>query len=628
MNDGTTAKDTGIARTLTRRRLLLLAAGAAGGALLAACGDETAPTATSPAATSAGGARVVITTPTVAAAAATAPAMSAASAAAAPTTAMTMAMAAPSPSITMMRAELKGKITIARQPASPLSNGKDDPSTVVFQQLIDRYQKEHPGVSMEWIRVPGSSFDELTQWIRTRVSAKNAPTLSGHYDGTTTSQEATNTAPYIALTSYLDKPSPYTNKPWRQDFTEGALALSLGSKKNWYSVPLTRYKAAWLYNKNLWKKAGLTDADEPKTWVDFFKVLDKLKASGTIPIARTGDAFALSHTYWVTLISIGNKAWMELSGGKNFADDATKFKALCGNKWTMDTPHNRKAAEVTKRMFAYWPTGSTTLKAGDIEQLFLTQKAALWQGTPGTQGQTILRRIDEAKAEGLESFDVGAFPTPQPDAETFGEELAKNAGKMADDGENGLAYNIAISDIRQDKDAGAEAIAVDFLQWMTTPEIQAIYVRPSYDLPINPNVKLDDPRLELFNKNPTQLYNNMQWFYGNRPDWLPNFQGYLARSEGPRRLHQRRAGGDSGLHAESNPRVQAGHSLRVTPRRSWRGFAWPYETLPAPVPRPPRPPAAVPLLWSGFGGCGSSMFSSCPRSCLSCCSSITPPFSR
>ncbi len=127
----------------------------------------------------------------------------------------------------------------------------------------------------------------------------------------------------------------------------------------------------------------------------------------------------------------------------------------------------------------------------------------------------------------METFDVGAFPTPQPDAETFGADIAKNAAPIADDGETGLAYYISIPSIRLDKDAASEAIAVDFLQWMTTPEIQAAYVKPSYDLPVNPNVRLDDPRLELFNKNPTQLYNQTVWFYGDRPTWIPNFQSYL-----------------------------------------------------------------------------------------------------
>ncbi len=529
-------------RPITRRRMLGASVAGAGAAILAACGGDTAASPTA-APASTGGARVVITTPT-SAAPTSAPAPTSAAAASGSTagtatpgalassaapgaTTVPAASPATTPAITMMRPELKGKVTIGRQPASPLSNGKDDPGNIVFQQLLDRYQKEHPGVSMDWIRVPGSSFDELTQWIRTREAAKTVPTITGHHDDTTTSQEATNTAPWVPFTPYLQQNSAYTGKPWQQDFSPGALTFNQGSRKQLYGLPLTTYKASWLYNKKLWNKAGLTEADEPKTWVDFFKVLDKLKASGVIPIARTGDAFALSHTYWVTLISIGRQAWFTMNDNKIFASDETKFRALCSGQWKMDTPWNRKAAEVTKRLFQYWPPGSTTLKASDIEQLFLTQKAVLWQGTPGNQGQTILRRIDEAKAEGLETFEVGAFPTPQPDAETFGADIAKNAAPIADDGETGLAYYISIPSIRLDKDAASEAIAVDFLQWMTTPEIQAAYVKPSYDLPVNPNVRLDDPRLELFNKNPTQLYNQTAWFYGDRPTWIPNFQAYL-----------------------------------------------------------------------------------------------------
>ncbi|GEM_PF-2328836 len=510
----------------TRRRLLGMTAAGAGSAILAACGGSSATS--TPAPTSTGGAKVIVSTSTAAAAAPTT-APSAASAggtspagsAGAPTTA-----AAVSPTIAVTRAELKGKVTIARQPASPLSNGKDDPGNIVFQQLIDRYQKEHPGVTMEWTRVPGSSFDDLYQWVITRQSAKSVPGIVGSHTFTTSSQEATNTSPWVDLSPYLEKSSAYTSKPWKADFPEDTLVYMRESKKDLYSVTFTAYKAAWLYNKNLWTKAGLTEADEPKTWGQFFTVLDKLKASGTIPIARTGDAFALSHAYWIIANSVGHKDWLAMSGGKTFADDKTRFTALCTGKWKMDTPWNRKTAEVTKRLFQYWPPGSTSLTAANVEQLFLTQKAALWQGTPGNQGQTILRRVDEAKAEGLESFAVGAFPTPQPDAETFGADIAANAAPLADDGERGLEYGIPIPDLRQDKDAGVEAIAVDWLQWMTTPEIQAIQVKPTYDLPINPSVKLDDPRLQLFYKSKTQLFPSW-WFYGNRPTWIGNFQAYL-----------------------------------------------------------------------------------------------------
>ncbi len=509
----------------TRRRLLGMTAAGTGTAILAACGGGSNATNT-PAATSTGGAKVIITTPTSAPAPASGSAatVSGSSASAA---APAGSAAAPAGSASASgRQGLKGKISIARQPAPPLSSGKDDPSNVVFQQLIDRYQKEHPGVTIEWVKVPGSSFDDLTKWITTRQAAKNVPILSGHFSVTTSAQEATNTSPWIPMTPYLEKNSAYTGKPWKEDFPADALAYIQGSLKQLYAVTLNAYKAAWLYNKTLWNKAGLTEADEPKNWVDFFKVLDKLKASGVIPIARVGDAFALSHTYQLITSSLGRKDWLAMTGGQLFASDQARFSAVCAGTWKMDTPWNRKAAEVTKRLFQYWPPGSTALQAADIEQLWLSGKGVLWQGTPATQGQTILRQLDENKAEGLPTFDVGAFPTPQPDAETFGADLVKDAAPIADDGERGLGYQIAIPDLRLDKDADAEAISIDFLQWMTTPEIQAIYVKPSYDLPINPNVKLDDPRLALFYKNKTQLF-PASFFYGNRPDWIGNYQAYL-----------------------------------------------------------------------------------------------------
>ena len=324
-----------VASRYTRRRMLGMAAVGAGGAILAACGGSSSNATATVGATSTGGARVVITTPTAAAAAAAPTAAAGAgntspagSAAAAPTTAAASA-AAPaaggSPTIAVTRAELKGKVTIARQPASPLSNGKDDPGNIVFQQLIDRYVKEHPGVSMEWVRVPGSAFDELYQWVTTRQAAKNVPGIVASHNFTNSAQETTNTSPWVDVSRTSRRTAP--TRASRGSRTSRTMCSSTcGPRiKDLYSITFTAYKAAWLYNKNLWKKAGLTEADEPKTWVDFFKVLDKLKASGSIPIARTGDAFALSHAYWVTLNSVGRKDWLAMSGGKLFADAKTQY---------------------------------------------------------------------------------------------------------------------------------------------------------------------------------------------------------------------------------------------------------------------------------------------------------------
>ncbi len=251
------------------------------------------------------------------------------------------------------------------------------------------------------------------------------------------------------MSPYLEKNSGYSGKPWKADFPDDVLTYMRESKKDLYSITLTAYKAAWLYNKNLWTKAGLTEADEPKTWGQFFTVLDKLKASGIIPIARTGDAFALSHAYWIVANSVGRKDWLAMSGGKVFADDKTQVHGPLYRQmedgYAVES-QNRRSDQAALPVLA---TGQHQSEGGGCRATLPNQKAVLWQGTPGNQGQTILRRIDEAKAEGLQTFDVGAFPTPQPDAETFGADIAANAAPLADDGERGLEYGIPIADLRR-----------------------------------------------------------------------------------------------------------------------------------------------------------------------------------
>ena len=71
---------------------------------------------------------------------------------------------------------------------------------------------------------------------------------------------------------------------------------------------------------------------------------------------------------------------------------------------------------------------------------------------------------------------------------------------------------------------------------MTQPKIQAEYVRPSYDLPVNPNVKLEDPRFALWQQNPEQIFYRHLFYFNNishadRPQWGQNFQSFLSGQE-------------------------------------------------------------------------------------------------
>jgi len=524
-------RPTRFATRFGRRRALGVAAGGAAVGILAACGANDATTAPGGAATTgaAGGtvrptsqAQVTISTPVPATAA---PAMAGAA---------TTAPVGGSATITMTRPELKGNISLARQFDPPLSGGKPDPRTTVFKDLIKQYQTEHPGVTIDLTEIPGSSATEIYQWVDTHFAGKNLTTVVATYPEQTTSdvQEANGSVPWVNLTSTLDQPSAYTGQPWRNDFDPDLFNFVKFGLKNNYSLPFNQYKSAWVYNKDAWKKAGLTEADEPKTWKQWFAVCDKIKAAGLIPIAREGTVQALSHTVWILMISLGRKQWDSISGGAPFITLQQKLDAVCGMKWTMDTPWSRAGWPALKKLISYWPPGFSTLKVSDSRQLFLEGKAAMIY-----EGQTFLSLYDESKAEGTTKFELGAFPTPQPDAETFGADIAMNAGKIADDGERGITYGIPNADLRdKGKDAMGQSIAVDYLQYMTSAKIQAQFVKPGYDLPVNKNVKLDDPRFTLFRQNPEQIFYRHLFYLNNlshadRPQWGQNFLSYLTDQE-------------------------------------------------------------------------------------------------
>jgi ABC-type glycerol-3-phosphate transport system substrate-binding protein len=140
--------------------------------------------------------------------------------------------------------------------------------------------------------------------------------------------------------------------------------------------------------------------------------------------------------------------------------------------------------------------------------------------------QGYLTTIDAAREEGLLDFEVSAFPTPQPDAGTFSQEVVDAAGPIADDGENYGAWATAAASVRQNKDENQVKMAVDFLRYLTTPAAQEIYVNEALNLPVNPSVEPKDPRIKDWLKNPKQIEYKFH-FFGDRPTWYSYMEGFL-----------------------------------------------------------------------------------------------------
>jgi multiple sugar transport system substrate-binding protein len=97
-----------------------------------------------------------------------------------------------------------------------------------------------------------------------------------------------------------------------------------------YCVPKDFSTLALIVNEDLWKKAGLSDADVPTTWDQLTSVSEKIKAKNIVPLAL-GD----------TRDRIG--AFMVEAGGWITSPD--------GKQATADTPQNLQALQYVQSLF-------------------------------------------------------------------------------------------------------------------------------------------------------------------------------------------------------------------------------------------------------------------------------------
>lgn len=94
----------------------------------------------------------------------------------------------------------------------------------------------------------------------------------------------------LPLDTYVEKSYPTTNgRPYKdvvnQTLLNLAYSLGDGSIK---TIPYQPYAMVWMYNKDLFDKAGIKQV--PTTWDEFLVVCEKLKAIGVTPIT-TDDAY-------------------------------------------------------------------------------------------------------------------------------------------------------------------------------------------------------------------------------------------------------------------------------------------------------------------------------------------------
>ena len=154
-----------------------------------------------------------------------------------------------------------------------------------YQAIADAYMEMHPNVDvLVELKPPG--VDAYLQWIRSqftsevpRVSLIESPHL----------REFAQEGRLVDWGPYLNKENPYTGETWEDSFQEWGLNLVRDPNTGqMFTMPYQSVQTFWVYNKDHFEQAAITDVPPRPTWDQFVEWNEKLRDAGLIPIAIEG----------------------------------------------------------------------------------------------------------------------------------------------------------------------------------------------------------------------------------------------------------------------------------------------------------------------------------------------------
>lgn len=275
------------------------------------------------------------------------------------------------------------------------------------------------------------------------ITVEYAPVDTNDYNATIQSQVQGGTGPDLIMCRPFD-----VNRAWIDDgyfdalddlaavkaFDETARAAWMGDDGTTYCIPTASVLAGFYYNKAIFDELGLT---VPTTHDELVAVLQAIEDDGTYTPLALGSADGWQLAYNV-LYNLGPAYWKGEEGRLGLIDGSKK----------LTDPDFVAAFQAAADLIPYLPDGYQSISYEDMMQMFtLGQAAILPDGSWD---------ITAATATGL---DVGVFAPPA--ATKGGQRYLQEMPDM------GIGLNAASAH----KDAAKE-----FLEWLGTPEFQALYV--------------------------------------------------------------------------------------------------------------------------------------------------------
>lgn len=209
-------------------------------------------------------------------------------------------------------------ITACSGGSTPTANGSIDvlswwtstSESSALNVLVDRYEKQNPGTSVDETAVVGGGGSQAHVVLATRIAHGDPPDVWQSLVGG-------NITAWHNAGAVGDVSSLFTDEVKAQLPENVLSSVSVDGKQ--YAAPLSAHRAnVLMYNRDVLKGAGIAEPGEGYTLDQFLADLDALKASGTTPLCIGGaDSISTAGLFEsVLLATIGKEGWERIEADR------------------------------------------------------------------------------------------------------------------------------------------------------------------------------------------------------------------------------------------------------------------------------------------------------------------------
>lgn len=352
--------------------------------------------------------------------------------------------------------------------------GTNETANVAVKEIISEYEKKS-GVKIQFESLPSGDY---RTWLTTQFSAGKGPDVYTGilYDLTVDY----NSGCLYNFADLYEKESSYDKgHKWKETLPDYILKRMYIKDKTVPGYPSSTSVVRIFCNTTLFEKAG---AKIPTTWAEFMDSCKKLKASGVTPFGFPNASIAdLSWLWFNNSISsqLNNELVAKLDvSGNGYVELNEIAKGMDEGKLNFTSPNLLQGYKLMKEFSQYWTSDYNGLDQKSAIEMFIRGEVAMVQAM-----STNLSEIDQVAGK---DFKYQVIPVPTITSETAPNALGKS---VILGGQPDIIYAIN-KDL--EKDEKKLAAAIDFSQYMSSPEVQQKLAKTIYRIPLAKSTELPE----------------------------------------------------------------------------------------------------------------------------------------